>query len=383
MMMKCDQFQLRLAVTISLYLSICLAVTAVAQESADGAPHYSDQVKRYLGRIYDASRRKHSFQGESQQEFVQWQQAARPALAELIGLNEIRNQVGDFQPQIELGNVKDLGTFTRTKGWIETEPDVRIPFWLLKSKGAGPFPLAVLPHGHDTVGHDTHAGVFHDEKHRQRTVDREGDVAVQAVQHGFVAVAPAMRGLAVDGAPDVFQRHGKSDCRSQLMHCLLAGRTAIGERVWDLQRILDWAVTLPEVDPTQVLMMGNSGGGMATLYTAALDERVTIAVPSCSFTTATSPEGRIYHCDCNIVPGLFGWGDLYDVAGLIAPRYLLAVNGRQDSLHEAAAIEEAASKASAIYQAAGYPERFQHAWGSEGHRYYSQLMWPFVMNAMQ
>jgi len=78
---------------------------------------------------------------------------------------------------------------------------------------------------------------------------------------------------------------------------------------------------------------------MATLYTAASDKRITVAVPSCSFSTIASPMGRIYHCDCNLVPGIFEWGDLYDVAGLAAPRHLLSVNGRQDKLHEASSIE--------------------------------------------
>lgn len=38
-------------------------------------------------------------------------------------------------------------------------------------------------------------------------------------------------------------------------------------------RILDWALALPEVVSDTVLMLGNSGGGMATLHTAAADKR--------------------------------------------------------------------------------------------------------------
>jgi hypothetical protein len=166
------------------------------------------------------------------------------------------------------------------------------------------------------------------------------------------------------------------------MHCLLAGRTAIGERVWDMQRILDWALALPEVDGRHVLMMGNSGGGMVTIYTAACDERIAIAVPSCSFAPLTSRAGYIFHCDCNMVPGLLRFGDLSDVAGLIAPRYLLAVNGRSDSLHSDTAIEGAAARVATIYQASGCPARFDHRWGNDGHRFYKDLMWPFVLEAM-
>jgi dienelactone hydrolase len=304
-------------------------------------------------------------------------------LQKLIGLHKIASSVGEHKVKIELGAIHEFARYTRQRGSIETEPDVRIPFWLLKPNSDGPHPLAVLPHGHSQIGHDTHAGVYQDEAHRQKALSQQRDVAVQAVERGFLAIAPATRGLAVNGVPDSFERHGKRDCRSQLMHCLLAGRTAIGERVWDLQLLMDWAIKLPEVDAEHVLMMGNSGGGMATLYTAACDERITVAVPSCSFTTIAGPTGRIYHCDCNMVPGILEWGDLYDVAGLIAPRWLLAVNGRTDKLHTESSIELAAARAKVIFRSSGHPTRFDHRWGNEGHRFYSDLMWPFVMQSLK
>jgi dienelactone hydrolase len=372
--------QRQLVVTIAL---LCSPAPGWAQQTDEPAAEYPPAVQKYLQRIYLEDHRKFTYRDGYPGGLRQWQHDARTALRRLIGLDTIRAQVGEHPVSVRLEETQDLDTYTRRRGWIETEPDVRIPFWLLRPKGPGPFPLAVLPHGHDRVGHDSHAGVYHDDKHRQKVQQTDKDVAVQAVSRGFLAIAPATRGLAVDGVPDVFERHGGRDCRSQLMHCLLAGRTAIGERVWDLTRLLDWALQLPAVDARRVLMMGNSGGGMATLYTAAMDARITVAVPSCSFTTVTSADGRIYHCDCNAVPGILNWGDLYDVAGLIAPRRMLAVNGRKDRLHAAAAIERAAQRAHVIFRAAGHGERFRHAWGAEGHRFYSDLMWPFVMAALQ
>ncbi len=296
--------------------------TALSAQSSNGAAKHPEQVREFLRRLYDESHREYTFRDNYPGGFERWRRDARGELRRLIGLEKIRSQVGDHKPQVRLDEATDVGNYTRRKGFIETEPNVRIPFWLLKPKGRGRFPLAILPHGHDGRGHDTYAGVYHDDAHKEKTLAQERDVAVQAVEHGFLAIAPATRGLAVNGVPDVFGRHGKRDCRSQLMHCLLAGRTAIGERVWDLQRIIDWAVALPDVNSEHILMMGNSGGGMATLYTAACDERITVAVPSCSFSTIASPQGRIYHCDCNMVPRIFEWGDLYDVAGLTAPRHL-------------------------------------------------------------
>lgn len=355
--------------------------TAASQEKDFNA--YSDNVASYLKRIYDQKRQPLAYREDYAGGFRQWQEDARETLRQKIGLPRIAASVGDHQPVVKLDNPEDLGEYWRQKGEIETEPDVKIPFWLLKPKGDGPWPLGVFPHGHDRVGHNTTAGVYSDDKHKQKSLAEDRDVAVQAVKLGFLAIAPAVRGLSTDGVPDLYDRHGKRACRSQAIHCLLAGRTATGERVWDMQRILDWATKRKDVDSQHVLMMGNSGGGMVTLFTAACDERVGIAVPSCSFAPIISESGYIFHCDCNMVPGLIDLGGLPVVAGLIAPRRLLAVNGRKDTLFSEAAIERAVSETKTIYKASGHAERFEHRWGVAGHRFYADLMWPFVMDGLK
>jgi len=293
-------------------------------------------------------------------------------------LEKIAAQAEGFEPRVALGEPEDMGGYTRRQGHIETEPSVRLPFWLLRPEGEGPFPLAVFPHGHDRIGPDTHVGKAHSDAHREMIAADDRDVAVQAVRRGFLAIAPATRGMAEGGVPDLHGRHGNRDCRAQVVHCLLAGRTAMGERVWDMMRIIDWASARLDVDGGRVLVMGNSGGGMVTLYTAACDTRVTVGVASCSYCQLASPGGYIFHCDCNLIPGLLEFGDLSDVAGLAAPRWLLAVNGREDPLFDPEDIGRAATAASAIFEAAGAAGRFEHRWGHAGHRYYSDLMWPFI-----
>ena len=344
---------------------------------------YPKEVRQYLQSMFSKGQQRYAFRTDYPGGFKEWQKQSRPVLHQLIGLDKISEQVGDHGFKVELMRIEDLGEYTRQRGWIETEPHVQIKFWLLKPKQDGPFPLAIFPHGHDSRGYDTSAGVYHDKTHRDSSLSGDRDVAVQAVKRGFLAIAPATRGLANGGLPDPKGRHGDRGCRAQLMHCLLAGRTAIGERVWDMQRIIDWAATLPDADTTNVLMMGNSGGGVTTLYTAACDERITIAVASCSFSTYTSPNGYIYHCDCNLVPGILEFGEMWDVAGLIAPRFLLAVNGKEDSLFSHTDINRSAQRVQAIFTAAGYSDRFEHCWGNKGHRFYKDLMWDFIIEALQ
>ncbi len=356
-----------------------LAHVAGAQEKRFDA--YPGHVVEYLQRIYDPGRQPFAFRPGYPGGFRQWQRDARAEFLRKLALGKIAEGARGHVPRVTLEAPEDLGGYTRQRGVIETEPGVRLPFWLLKPKGAGPWPLAVLPHGHSSTGHDTTAGVFANEAARKRALAEDRDTGVQAVQAGFLAIAPAVRGLSADGVPDLNGRHGKQDCRSHLMHCLAAGRTAMGERVWDLQRILDWASKLPEADSRHILMMGNSGGGVATIFAAAADERITIAVPSCSFAPTVGRSGYIFHCDCNMVPGLVELGGMPALAGLIAPRHLLAVNGRADKLFPVEEVESAAARARELYRAAGAAERFEHRWGDAGHRFYKDLMWPFIERA--
>jgi dienelactone hydrolase len=339
--------------------------------------HTSD-VLAYLGRIYDPESRPHACRANSPGEFASWQRDARPALRRLIGLDRIEESLGEHVPSVELGDSEDMGDYTRQSGILHSEPNIQVPFWLLRPKTTGPYPLGLFPHGHEERGMDTYVDIYPDEAKRQKIQSEDRDVAVQAVRRGFIAIAPTTRGFAPANIPDINDRHGGRHCRSQFLHCLLGGRTAIGERVWDLERLLDWALSDLDIDADRVLMMGNSGGGVATLYASACDIRVTTAVPSCSFCTFVGENGLVHHCDCNAVPGILRFGEFYDVAGLIAPHPLLTVNGSQDTLFPLSEVDRAVEGVRKIYQAAGTPERYVHQYGDGGHRFYSDLMWPFI-----
>jgi len=345
---------------------------------------YDETTLSHLRLLCREERREFAFRGRSQGEFASWAERARPALRERIGLNRIREDIGGFVPSVSLFEPEDLGDYTRRKGVLQAEPSFEVPFWFLLPALPGPHPLALFPHGHYADhGLDYAVGIAHSAEMTKKIEDGDRDVAVQAVKRGFAAIAPATRGFPPACIPDIANRHGGLNCRSHLLHSLLAGRTVIGERVWDLTCLIDWALDRPDIDRSAVLMMGNSGGGVATLYAAACDERVTVAVSSCAFCTFVGGNGAVHHCDCNAVPGVLKFGEFHDVAGLIAPRHLLAVHGRTDPLFPGKEIERAVRGVRAIYDAAGAAPSFCHVYGPEGHRFYSDLMWPFVMDSLE
>jgi dienelactone hydrolase len=65
----------------------------------------------------------------------------------------------------------------------------------------------------------------------------------------------------------------------------LVGEFFGGWRAWDGIRALDYLLTRPEVDPHQVGVTGNSGGGTMTTWLCGLEPRWAMAAPGCFVTT--------------------------------------------------------------------------------------------------
>ena len=348
-------------------------ITAPCPECTVHGGDHPSATREYLNDLYDVDKRAFRCTAANEDEFYAWQARARVEFNELLGLPTIAKDNEGHQPVVELeGEIIDEGTYTRRKGYILTERHVRIPFWLLKPRGEGPFPLAITPHGHSDKGWEEYAGV--------KSFKPDYNVAVQAANRGFLAIAPATRGIAAGdfSIGDVTGRHGNKDCVCHNWQANMAGRTAMGERVWDMMKLLDWALALPEVDGQTVLMMGNSGGGRVTLHAAAVDTRITMAISSCAYNNYISFTGSMRFCPCNTLPGIIRFGEAWDAAALVAPRFLLTVSGKEDALHPVEEVDHAVKHLRALYGIAGAEGSYEHRYGEEGHRFYAALMWPWV-----
>ncbi len=348
---------------------------------------YNERDSLYLNRIHKAGRGPLDSSRLTRTKWERWQRLGREKLQELLGLQQIAKDCKGHTPTVALGERIPEDGYTRRLGVIETEPGIKIPFWLLEPTGLSvhPRPIAICAQGHGGNSWNNYAGIYNSQSEEDRAHSRNATPGLEAVKRGFTTIVPAIRGLATAASiADPKGRHGDQLCRAQLVHALLAGRTAIGERVWDCQRLLDWAQdSLVGVDTRKVLFTGNSGGGVLTVYMAALDPRIKVAVPSCSFTSYTSATGYIFHCDCCLVPRVqVELGDFTDIGALIAPRHLMSVHGRQDSLHHFSDVELAMERVARVYRKLGHAERFSHQWGDQGHQFYPELMWRFIEQAI-
>src|SRR5258708_16445925 len=91
---------------------------------------------------------------------------------------------------------------------------------------------------------------------------------------------------------------------------------------------MDYLVSRPEVDPSRIGVTGISGGGAATFWIAAADERVTVAVPVSGMSDLdfyVKQKGANGHCDCMFLYNTYQW-DWTTTAALVAPPPIMFAN---------------------------------------------------------
>ncbi|MBA2363945.1 MAG: acetylxylan esterase [Chloroflexia bacterium] len=335
----------------------------------------------YVESLAASTPRSFGFSAATRDEAEGWQRAFRPALSGLVGLEAIAAR-GTPPMDATLVRSEEEPDHVREEWTLETEQGFHLPFYLLRPLGSsGPRPLVLTPHGHGKLGKRTYVGLSESEADRRDMQAGERDIALQAVREGNIAIAPDMRGFAGLRRREEIKRDANNSCRTLQMHALLFGRTLIGERVWDIQRLIDWAVLRDDVDPAAIAITGNSGGGTISVFAAAVDERIAVCVPSSYFCTFRDSIGSVYHCECNYVPGIMQLGEMWDVAGLIAPRAFLAVSGRADPLFPIEAVRESYDQLRRIYAVFDADAECCLSIGEGGHRYYKRDVWPFIERA--
>lgn len=317
-----------------------------------------------------------SLRYDGKEDFCEWQNKARAKLSELLGLDRIEKPDA---PEFVVEYKKECDGYTEYRFLVESEEDYFVPCYMLVPNGIKtPAPTMLCLQGHSSGMHiSIGKPIYEGDEEDINGGDR--DFARRAIKEGCVAVAIEQRNFGERGAkPD-----GHPDCHVSSMSAILSGRTTIGERVHDTSCVIDALIAnFDFVDKDKIMLMGNSGGGTATVYTAAIDERISLAVPSCAVCTYKHSIAAMKHCVCNFVPNIVDYFDMGELCGLIAPRGLVVVNGRLDKIFPDAGVREVYAETERLYAAAGAPDNCYLVTGEEGHRFYADIAWPKIHTLM-
>ena len=130
------------------------------------------------------------------------------------------------------------------------------------------------------------------------------------------------------------------------------GYTPAGVECWNGTRAIDYLISRPDVDPDKIAVTGISGGGAATFWIAAADERVKVCVPVSGMSDLESyvvDKVCNGHCDCMFFYNTYRW-EWSTIAALIAPRPMLFENSGYDGIFPMPANERIRDRLAHLYR---------------------------------
>lgn len=303
-------------------------------------------------------------------DFNEWRKEASTKLEELLGL-----PLEKCEPEIRFTGKSEGEGYTRLDFDFQSESEYWVhSSFLIPSGEKKKRPCVICLQGHSS---GKHISLGESKFPGDEKILAGRDFALQAVSAGYCAVAIDQRYMGEAGQG----QSGASHCLQGLANTgLLFGRTPIGERVWDVMALIDLLKKefSEFIDFDNLICLGNSGGGTTTLFAAALEERIKIAVPSCYLCTYEQSIMAMYHCACNFVPHIYKYFDMGDVACLIAPRKLLVVSGEKDDIFPIDGAKKSFSIVKGVYEFLGKGDLCEMVIGKGGHQFYPVEAYPVI-----
>jgi dienelactone hydrolase len=338
-----------------------------------------------LWEMYHPEEAPYRFQASTPEEGRQWQAETRQALRQALGFHDL--PAVPLEPQ--LIEVVDKGDYRREKVLIQTGPGMLMPVYLLIPRlPERPLPVVLALHGHGYGVKDI-IGLWEDGEERQRPDGYHRDFGVELCKHGFMVAAPEIScfGERQTDFSYLSANHGSSPvpsstCTHTAMLAFHLGGSVAGLRTHDAVRLVDYLATRPEADLARLGAMGISGGGMHTLFSACLDERIRAAVISGYFSTFKDSILAMEHCPCNFVPGLARFGEMADLIGLVAPRPVLFESGSYDEIFPRPAVERGVAAARQVYGVFGAGDQVETDYFEGRHHINGEKAYDFLLNRL-
>lgn len=324
-----------------------------------------------------------SFRGSTKVDWERWRAAFGAKLLELCG--EWPQRV-PLNPETIYRVETDDGLILE-KVIYNTETDFSVPAYVLipkdtsRAKG-GKLPAILTLHGHGKWAKDGVAGVIcPDNKDMTDSVRRANyDYGRQMARNGYITISIDARGFGElgDGPMPFAGREIQHICDTHFLRGLLLGFNFLTLNIWDMMRTVDYLQTRADVDGDRIGAMGLSYGGTRTTYLAALDERIKAADIICYMTCFRDYAiADANFCGSQFLPHQFRWGDVPDVAGLIAPRPLLVESGVHDTCFPIGPVMRAHEHLRRIYAAAGCADKLTVDLFEGGHQFHGPSAFAF------
>lgn len=270
-----------------------------------------------------------------------WQKRARARLLELVSARVPRQSLAERPLDFQAAAAEDRGGYSFQRGSFQGNDGQRYPAWWTVPKGPGPFPTVLCLHGH---GGSAEA-VWNPR-------ENYGAFAQRLAQGGYATLTPSF-----------------------------PHRPYAAETLWDLLRCVDLLARRKEVDPERIGVMGLSMGGEWTMWAAACDERLKVAVVS-GWMCTTEGVFAVFNCPCWELPGFVELMDVCEVNLLIAPRPVLFESAESDPCFLVRYTRQGYARIRAGYKVFGAENAAAHDTFPGGHAVHGTVAYPFLDRAL-
>ena len=206
-------------------------------------------------------------------------------------------------------------------------------------------------------------------------------IGVAFVKSGFIVLCPDAIGFEERTHPVL---KGRDFEWFLFGRYIVEGKSLAWKNILDARRAIDYLCSRPEVNTMSIGCYGHSLGSTLTWLTGPFEERLRCLVGNCCLPTYESMQTYyVNHCASNYIPGLLQYGDVDDVAALIAPRPLHLNFGELDELSPINGVRKSIEKIRQAYQKKQAEEHF--TWYIEegsGH-ILSDEMWKLTLKKFQ
>jgi len=157
---------------------------------------------------------------------------------------------------------------------------------------------------------------------------------------------------------------GVSSRDHRRVESLLVGVAQQGIAEYETQCALRYLLSRADVDPKRIGITGASGGGYNTWITAAIDDRIAVAVPvvgtsefyeQIQVTRALDWYRASEHC--HFVPGLIRYANNHELLAMVSPKPVMIIAASQDQSFPIAGVRRVVEYGNELYLASGAPER--------------------------
>ncbi len=305
------------------------------------------QAAHELLQHYKPASAKYAFKAKSLADAKTWQSKTRKAFSDTLGFQDFSAAL-----EVEILERVDKGSYVREKLLLRVAEHSVMPVYLLIPKHLSQPVASVLAfHGHGYGVKDI-VGIWEDGTDREKPDGIYKDFAVELCKQGFAVAAPELSGFGERQTDFSYIKLGQGKPTSCMHAAMLAshlGGSLAGIRVRDSRKLIDYLATRSEFDTTRLGAMGLSGGGMISMFSSCLDERIKACVVSGYFSSFDASIHAMHHCGCNYVHNLHDFGDIYDLVGLIAPRPLFIEAGTRDPIFPIEAVRKSVTEANRVY----------------------------------